>query len=199
MKRNFVAIASLLTITAHLGLPAFAQTEVSTRPSQPASWVAPPSATLRLTLTNRFTPTGERILHLDLIVDNTLYDRVEAVSGKPGLQQFRLGRDSRSGSKEPLPQGIYRVGTVDRQGGLPFAMGDTFIPLTPLFATARNGIGIHRDNDRHIRGGSGTIGCLGVLNQADMDKVAEFVNTYPVSTLTVDYGLIPSNLAGRKK
>lgn len=199
MKRNFVAIAALLAVTtpSWLGLPASAQTTVSARSQDQMSWVAPKSATMRLTLTNKVTSTGERILNLDLLVDGTMVDRVQAVSGKPGVQRFRLGQDSRSGSKEPLPQGVYRVGAVDRAGGLPYAMGDTFIPLTPLFATARSGIGIHRDSDRHIPGGSGTIGCLGVLTQDSIDKVADFVNTYPVKTLTVDYGLIPSNLAER--
>jgi len=200
MKRNFVAIASLLAVTTSsiLALPAIGQTPISAKPDPQISWVAPKSATMRLTLTNKFTSTGERILNLDLIVDGSVVDRVQAVSGKPGVQRFRLGKDSRAGSREPLPQGVYRVGAVDRAGGLPYAMGDTFIPLTPLFATSRSGIGIHRDSDRHIKGGSGTIGCLGVLDKASIDKVADFVNAYPVKTLTVDYGLIPGNLAERQ-
>ncbi len=68
-------------------------------------------------------------------------------------------------------------------------MGDIFIPVTPLFATARSGIGIHRDADRHIQGGSGTIGCLGILSTKDVETVAKFVTTYRVKTLVVDYGL----------
>lgn len=203
MNRNFVAIASLLAIiTGSLGLPAVAETQPHPTPQNQISWVAPKSAklaTMRLSLTNQFTATGERILNLEMVVDGTVLDRVQAVSGKPSVQNFRLGRDSRSGSREPLPQGVYQVGAVDRNGGLPYAMGDTFIPLTPMFATARSGIGIHRDSDRHIKGGSGTIGCLGVLTQESINKVADFVNTYPVKTLTVDYGLLPGNVANRSK
>jgi lysozyme len=200
MNRKIVAIASLLTITtSSLGLPAAAQTEANSTPRNQISWVAPKSATMRLSLTNQFTATGERILKLELIVDGTVLDQVQAVSGKPSVQNFRLGRESRSGSREPLPQGVYQVGAVDRNGGLPYAMGDTFIPLTPLFATARSGIGIHRDSDRHIKGGPGTIGCLGVLTQDSINKVADFVHTYPVKTLTVDYGLTSGNVANRSK
>lgn len=200
MNRHFVAIAILLTVFSSGGIrPAVAQSPQPPAPNQRLSWVAPQTASLRLSLTNQFTATGERLLQLELIVDGTVIDRVQAVSGKPTVQRFRLGPDSRAGSREPLPQGTYRVGAVDRNGGLPYAMGDTFIPLTPLFATARSGIGIHRDSDRHLPGGSGTIGCLGVLTQAGIDRVADFVKSYPVTTLTVDYELIPGNLAGGRK
>lgn len=196
MKRTSLAIAALLPIITSLSVIVPA-THAQPASSTKVSWVAPKEATMRLTSTTKFTSTGERILNLDLLVDGKVVERVQAVSGKPGVQHFRLGRDSRSGSREPLPQGVYRVGAVDRNGGLPYAMGDTFIPVTPLFATTRSGIGIHRDADRHLQGGSGTIGCLGVLNQAGIDAVAEFVNTYRVKTLTVDYGLATGQLAGR--
>ncbi|MDX2244625.1 MAG: L,D-transpeptidase [Leptolyngbyaceae cyanobacterium bins.302] len=196
MKRKSVAIASVLAILTAInaGMTAtYAQTPISPK----VGWVAPKAATMRLTPTTKFTSTGERVLHLDLFVDGKLVQRIQAVSGKPGVQRFRLGRDSKAGSREPLPQGVYRVGAVDRNGGLPYAMGDTFIPITPLFSTARSGIGIHRDADRHLEGGSGTIGCLGVLSQSGIDSVADFVNTYRVKTLTVDYGLVSDTIAGR--
>ena len=201
MKRKSVAIATglalLTTIVAIAPTTAQTTKDVTIGNQPKVSWVAPKEATMRLTPTNKYTPTGERILHLDLLIDDQLIERVQAVSGKPGVQNFRLGQDSRAGSREPLPQGIYRVGKVDRNGGLPYAMGDTFIPLTPLFATSRSGIGIHRDSDRHIPGGSGTIGCLGVLNQAGINVIAEFVMTYRVQVLIVDYGLIPAAIANR--
>lgn len=187
MNRKIVAIASTFAIITAIGTVAPSAVAQPTPPK--LSWVAPKDASLRLTLTPKFTATGERILNLELRLDGKVIERVQAVSGKPDVQHFRLGQNSRSGSREPLPQGTYRVGTVDRAGGLPFAMGDTFIPVTPLFATARSGIGIHRDADRHIQGGSGTIGCLGVLSQKDVDTIAKFVSIYRVKTLVVDYGL----------
>lgn len=196
MKRKSIAIASVLAVLTAINAGVTA-INAQTPSSAKVSWVAPKEATMRLTPTTKFTTTGERLLHLDLLVDGKLVQRIQAVSGKPGVQRFRLGRDSQAGSREPLPQGVYRVGAVDQNGGLPYAMGDTFIPITPLFATARSGIGIHRDADRHLQGGSGTIGCLGVLSQQGIDRVAAFVNTYRVKTLTVDYGLASDTIAER--
>ncbi len=205
MNRNLIAIAALtLLAPALLDQPTAAAQSLDAAPAQ-VGWVAPKTpapaapktATMRLTLTNQFTSTGERILNLELLLDGKVSDRVQAVSGKSPVQQFRTGRDSRSGSREPLPEGVYSVGAVDRAGGLPRAMGDTFIPLTPQFATARDGIGIHWDADRHVPGGAGTIGCLGVLRRDHLNRVAEFVATYRVRTLTVDYGLGTGNLANR--
>mgnify|MGYP002784310398 CR=1 FL=1 len=182
MVSGLVAGSAIAPLPAHANPAKTADTKVS--------WVTPKQeALLRLTPTAKYTETGERILKLEMLVNGKLVDTVQAVSGKPKVQHFRLGRDSRSGSREPLPQGIYRVGGIDRGAGLPYAMGNTFIPVTPLFATARSGIGIHRDADRHVPGGSGTIGCLGVLNQAGIDAIAQFVSNYNVKTLIVDYGL----------
>ncbi|MGI0485611.1 hypothetical protein ACN4EK_09265 [Pantanalinema rosaneae CENA516] len=151
------------------------------------SWVATKHPVLRVTLSSDLTETGERLLNLDLVVNGQVKQRLQAVSGKADVQHFRLGQASRANSREPLPQGMYTIGQVDRAGGLPQAMGDTFIPLAPQFATGRSGLGIHLDADRPI--GPGTIGCLALLTQADIDTVARFVSGYNVRTLIVDYGL----------
>ncbi len=158
-------------------------------PNTKLSWVQPKEALLRVTLSSSFTETGERILNVDLVRGGEVLERFQAVSGKPQKQAFRVGRESKAGSREPLPQGTYAIGQVDRGAGLPFAMGKTFIPVTPQFATSRSGIGIHRDADRMIPGGSGTIGCLGLLHQTEIETVADFVSTHNVKTLIVDYGL----------
>lgn len=215
MNWKYCAIAPLLTATTTLltALPSAASTpqpniipansvttQVSSLQATKQAWVAPKNivseaAVLRLTPTKQKTATGERLLNLDLIINGKVVQQIQAVSGKPDVQNFRLGQNSKAGSREPLPQGIYRIGTVDRGAGLPFAMGDTFIPVTPLFATARSGIGIHRDADRHLPGGAGTIGCLGILNQQGIRDVAHFVTTYRPKTLIVDYGLSQATIA----
>ncbi len=130
MNRNIVAIASALAIlTANVLAPsAIAQTPNNTK----LSWVTPKDASLRLTLTPKFTATGERILNLELRLDGKVIEQVQAVSGKPDVQHFRVGQDSRAGSREPLPQGIYRVGSVDRNGGLPLCHGRYFHPSYPI-------------------------------------------------------------------
>lgn len=169
-------------------LPGVADEVATHAPAPKLSYVMPKETALRLTPSPRFTKTGERILTLTLIRNGQVIQELPAVSGKADVQYFRTGSQSRSGSREPLPQGVYRVGGVDRAGGLPAAMGDTFIPLTPLFATNRTGIGIHHDADR-ATGGAGTIGCLGLLEKRGIQTVADFVSQYQVSKLIVDYGL----------
>lgn len=105
-------------------------------------------AQIRVTLGSTTTETGERVLQVELILNGQVAERLGAVSGKADVQHFRLGPDSRSGSREPLPEGLYHVGLVDREPGLPAAMGRTFIPLMPQFSTSRSGLGIHQDADR---------------------------------------------------
>lgn len=149
----------------------------------------PQTSMLYVTPSAETTPLGERILNLDLLVDGKVMQRLPAISGRPKLQALRIGRDSKRGSEEPLPQGTYRVGAVDRGPGLAKAIGNTFIPILPMFFTTRKYLGIHRDADRAEKDGAGTLGCLALLNQQDIDTVAEFVTTHRVNTLVVDYGL----------
>lgn len=148
--------------------------------AKPMIYVTPSSET---------TALGERILNVDLMLDGQMVQRLQAISGKPDAQIFRVGRDSRSGSAEPLPQGTYVIGAVDRGAGLSQAIGNTFIPITPLFQTSRRYLGIHRDADRDRKGGEGTLGCIGLLSQQDIDAIANFVTVYHASKLVVDYSL----------
>ncbi len=184
MKGKLWAIAAIFG-----GILPFASPVHAGIPNTKLSWVPPQVAALRVTLSSKFTETGERILNVDLVRDGEVLERFQAVSGKPQKQAFRVGNASKAGSREPLPQGLYAIGQVDRGAGLPFAMGKTFIPVTPQFSTSRSGIGIHRDADRMIPGGSGTIGCLGLLNQTEIETLADFVSSHNVKTLIVDYGL----------
>lgn len=188
MKILSLAIASTIALMA-VAVPGLNSTPAVATPTDGTkiSWVATKHPVLRVTLSPELTKTGERLLNLDLVVNGQVKQRLQAVSGKADVQNFRLGQASRANSREPLPQGIYTIGQIDQAGGLPQAMGDTFIPLSPQFSTGRSGLGIHRDADRPV--GPGTIGCLALLNQRDIATVASFVTTYNVRTLIVDYGL----------
>lgn len=188
MKLPSLAIASTIALLA-VAVPTFNPAPAAANPAAGTkiSWVATKHPLLRVTLSPEQTETGERLLNLDLVVNGQVKQRLQAVSGKADVQNFRIGQFSRANSREPLPQGIYALGQVDRAGGLPRAMGDTFIPLAPQFSTGRSGLGIHQDADRPV--GPGTIGCLALLTQADIDTVARFVSAYNVRTLIVDYGL----------
>lgn len=159
----------------------------------PPTWGSEAGA-IYVTLSPESTATGERLLNFDLVVNGQIVQRLQAISGKAERQYFRRGLESRSGSHEPLPQGVYRIGAVDRAPGLSQAIGDTFIPITPQFSTQRRLLGIHRDADRAI-GGAGTEGCLGLFTQQDIDTVANFVMTYRVKTLVVNYGLAAEDMS----
>lgn len=147
------------------------------------------AAFLEVTLTPDRTPDGERLLNVDLVLDGQVIQRLPAISGKPDVQYFRTGPESIAGSREPLPQGIYRIGTVDRGPDLPLSLGPIFIEIFPQFATQRSALGIHLDGDRILRDGAGTLGCLGLLSPQDIDAVTNFVTTYHPQRLVVDYGL----------
>lgn len=147
------------------------------------------SAFLEVTLTPDRTEAGERLLNVDLVLDGQVIQRLQAISGKPDVQYFRTGRESIAGSREPLPQGIYTIGAVDQGPDLPLSLGPIFIEIFPQFATQRSALGIHLDGDRAFQQGAGTLGCLGLLSQQDIDTVTNFVTTYHPRRLVVDYGL----------
>jgi N-acetylmuramoyl-L-alanine amidase len=99
---------------------------------------------------------------------------VHCVTGQYYAQVFRRGgTGEQPGTYEPLPQGKYSVGKVDwavrpglYQGDCGNGVGPVWIALGTKFDTERGGFGIHLDLGVH-----GTAGCLGVANQADMNKV----------------------------
>lgn len=204
MKFKFFAIAPILVLIVVASSSSIQAAEVPTRPSFfPTGWTKLPTfkPTLKpllkpiakpmiyVTPSAEATALGERILNVDLMLDGQMIQRLQAISGKPDAQVFRVGRDSRRGSAEPLPQGTYAIGVVDRGAGLSAAIGNTFIPITPLFQTSRRYLGIHRDADRNQKGGEGTLGCIGLLSQQDIDTIANFVTLHRASTLVVDYSL----------
>lgn len=119
------------------------------------------------------------------------YGQVLCISGVPSAQAFRTGKDSRAGSLEPLPEGIYSVGNIEwaagrdnYNGSWGAGLGPVWVGTDPTFATARSAIGIHRD-----AGAIGTAGCIGISSDADLRECVRLLRLHDPRKLIVDYRL----------
>jgi lysozyme len=156
--------------------------------------------------------SGLRALRLELRDRNSrVVDVITTVSGQANAQAFRTARVSRSGSMEPLPEGLWRVrypnaGTSGIEwAGRPYdysasfgpGFGATFTEIVTQdgFPTARSGIAFHLDNNR--ASSPGTAGCVAFPNLNDMTRFVGWFRE-PASaprTIVVDWGL--GTLPGR--
>jgi lysozyme len=111
---------------------------------------------------------------------------------------FRKGKDSRVGSYEPLPEGLWRMHQPEwKNGKNKYEPKDYSAGLGPVRVrldykkpgtTERAAIEIHIDANRERS--PGTAGCLGVQTRADFKKLAGWLDDDPSpKDLYVDYGL----------
>jgi N-acetylmuramoyl-L-alanine amidase len=115
------------------------------------------------------------------------------VSGQPKAQKFRLGRDSKAGSNEPLPQGEYSLGEVEWASGWrgdysknwDAGLGPVWIALTPKFNTERSALGLHLDANRTASPGSA--GCLTVTTLDDLKTLVGWFDKYKPTKLVCDW------------
>jgi lysozyme len=151
---------------------------------------------LRLTRTGRKDGRGLEVLRLELIEDGKATGRLDAVSGVPGAQAFRLGKNSRAGSLEPLPQGIYRVADIawaagkDRyDGSWGPGLGPASVPLVYLGpgTTQRSAIEIHYDANHGTS--PGTAGCVGLNSVADLQTLVRWLRRVDPKVLVADWGI----------
>ena len=154
---------------------------------------------LRLTKTNKKDWAGCFILKLEYIKDGNLKDRLEVCSGQPTKQLFRIGKNSKAGSREPLPEGKWYIHNIkwadgrDNYHGKVFAtsgVGPVSIPLDykEPNATGRSAIEIHIDWNRTKRS-PGTIGCIGVYSVSDYKRLVGWLREKDPRDLYVDWGL----------
>lgn len=137
---------------------------------------------LMLTKTNRKDSYGAVVLKLQYFKKGRIFDELTCCSGQPSKQNFRIGRESKSGSGEPLPEGRWIIGDIkwadgrnNYDGGI-FAdgVGPVSVPLEydgPDW-TSRSAIEIHPDWNRP-EGKPGTVGCVGFYVLDDMKR---FIN-----------------------
>ncbi|MEP0919776.1 hypothetical protein NC981_23400 [Leptolyngbya sp. DQ-M1] len=173
---------------------------------------------LRIVNTGTRRAGGLFLLEVRLMEGSKVLDRVNAVSGAPGSQAFRLPADSLAGSGEPLPEGYWDLGEPEprprRRSGVPvqlieFAsstlddfsrdwpangdgLGPVWVSLYCHSWTARRFIGIHVDNNSSFA--PGTDGCIGIVNDAGLKSLRKFTSWFKDRTLAphlaiVDWGL----------
>jgi curved DNA-binding protein CbpA len=131
-------------------------------------------------------PAGGDFYTLRLIENGVVKGSVTVVSGKPGLKPVERSADF-SGSKRPVPQGIIRIGSVDRNNTGNFAgVGKTWIPFSDADTSPRAAVGFHVDNDRGTA--PGTAGCVAAIDRAGIETIASWVDG-GAKTLIVDHGL----------
>lgn len=174
---------------------------------------------LRVIRTGEIQANGLAQLELCLMDGETKLDSVPAVSGQPDHQAFRLPSNSVSGSREPLPEGIWDLGlpkpdpintrrehiekivefasgrTNDFSADWPDendGLGPIFIEMTCRSKTSRSNIGIHCDNN--VGFAPGTVGCIGIVRDPGYKTLRRFA-TWFADTATapqvavVDWGL----------
>jgi lysozyme len=191
---------------------------------QPNKKVLPPAPAptrrqIRISKTGMLQPNGLAVLEVALMEGSRKVDSVSAVSGAPDAQAFRIASNSRAGSREPLPEGTWDLGLpepdrmtkarssiselVEFASNIPGdfgkdwpqqgdGLGPVWVLMTCRSQTERGDIGFHVDNNS--TSAPGTVGCVGIVNDAGLKSLKKFANWFDDSTLAphvaiVDWGL----------
>jgi lysozyme len=127
---------------------------------------------------------------LTLAIDKELFS---VASGARGAQVLRQPQDPRStpGNLEPIPQGKYRIGSIEfangkdnYEGSWGLGLGPVWVGLDAEFSDDRGSFGIHLD-----AGAPGTAGCVGVRDISDLRRLVAALRKHNPSVLEVDWNL----------
>jgi lysozyme len=175
---------------------------------EPNRKVLPPPTTptrhqILITKTGMNQINGLAVLEVALMKGNKKIDSVSAVSGATNAQAFRLPSQSKAGSREPLPEGIWDLGLpkpdpitkarssisklVEFASGIPNdfgqdwpsdsdGLGPVYIEMTCRSKTERSDIGFHVDNNSTTA--PGTVGCVGIVNDSGLKSLRKFVSWF---------------------
>ncbi len=161
--------------------------------------IAANSTAIKVTKSDRTNSNGLAELQVSLMRDGKLIDSIAAVSGQPSRQSFRTAEISKSGSAEPLPEGYWKLGSVEWASGIKGdeskswtdpndGVGPAWVSMQPTYQTERGDIGFHLDNNSYIY--PGTVGCVGLLNKSDLRKFVSWFDSYDAPKVAiVDWGL----------
>lgn len=147
-----------------------------------------PAATLQLVRTKETVKaTKDPIWNLQLVSNGNVLGTLPALTGRAYRQ---TANRHTAGNKSPLPPGRY---AIDHYGiaAAPFddpELGKGFwVPITPLFNTARSALGFHQDPSwGKTNGESGTSGCIGLESPAATAQLVEWIKHYNIRLLTVE-------------
>ena len=133
--------------------------------------------------TRRLSRTADPIWVLSLNTPGKSTQSFEVVTGRAHRQNADRHR---TGTRAPLPAGRYSLGPVEPLGpGDPMELGPIWIGIEPLFPTGRGHLGIHLDPSANLDANSGTLGCVGLINRADMFHLASLIEQRQVRELVV--------------
>ncbi|MGD1873031.1 MAG: L,D-transpeptidase [Mastigocoleus sp.] len=130
---------------------------------------------MTLTKTGAANTLGNPLYELRLYANGQLTGRFITVTGRAYSQDRNRHQ---SGTKAPLPNGRYSIAAGTVPGTHP-EVGDRFLPIQPLFRTARTDLGIHYDPSfERNNGEDGTSGCIALTNREQLSQVLDFVRNY---------------------
>ena len=148
----------------------------------PAVAASEPHLTLERT-SRRLSQPGDPIWLLSLQLNQDTAVHFDAVSGRAHRQ---TADRHQTGSRAPLPPGIYSVGDVEDLGPTdPAELGPIWIGIEPQFITGRGHLGIHLDPSANRNADSGTLGCIGLIDRQSMQDLAALVRQQGVRALVV--------------
>lgn len=151
---------------------------------------------MTLVRTGQVDPRGLELLRLEFVVNSIPMAHLLVVSGAPGRQKFRRGRDSRAQSLEPLPEGRWGVENIEWAKGRDNygaswgpGLGPVWVPLNYQAPgkTERSAIGIHYDENHGVAPGSA--GCVVLRSIADVKRCVELLRKHDPRLLFVDWKL----------
>jgi hypothetical protein len=185
------------TTVTPASVPVSPQSSVSSQAPTRDDWAvnAPVKAPISTGASMALVPTGKNnsvgnpIYALQLYEDGKLVGQYRTVSGRASTQN--LNRLT-SGNSSPLPDGNYTV-TAKAEDSTNPEVGKGangrpwFIPIESGTQGNRSLLGIHIDPSYEKGNGEdGTHGCIGLSNQADGDRVRDWILRRRPSTLKVD-------------
>ena len=167
--------------------PGSAPKKIIFKPTVPAVPVRPVFSIVIERTNEKVNQTGDPIWKVAL-VDNSgkELDSLKALSGRASRQ---TANRHQSGSKSPLPSGVYSIDTYGIDRG-PFddpELGKGYwVPITPLFSTGRSSLGFHQDPSwGKMNGESGTSGCVGLESPEATTKLVDWIKTYRINKIIV--------------
>lgn len=152
---------------------------------------------LRLTRTEARDAFGCVVLILAYYKDGVLKGTLEVCSGQARKQIFRPGKQSPTGSMEPLPEGKWRIGDIEWAAGKDNFSGAIWnnglgpakirLDYESPGTTPRSAIEIHIDWNRPTA--PGTAGCIGLQNISDFRTLVGWLRETDPRDLFVDWSL----------
>lgn len=135
--------------------------------------------------------SGLRSLQL-LIGDEVFY----VASGARGRQTLRRPQDPRSvpGNLEPIPQGRYRIGSIEfangkdnYEGSFGAGLGPVWVSLDAEFSDDRGAFGFHQDHN--IGSSPGSAGCVVFRDLGDLKRFVAALRKHDCKVLDVNWNL----------